>query len=134
MMSPKEQEPQARQCHILGPRSIFLTVSFDDDQCLLTQGLSGVEVDNDDDIMMLTEAELKGCCTKPLSIRVDFPGVTAISSEILLNIMIEEVIGWDMKNNKATGEAELFGKPFSLSLSIEEHGRRTLHGHMMTWI
>jgi hypothetical protein len=41
--------------HVFGTGSIFLTVSFDDDNCYLTQVLSGVQVDNDDDISTLTQ-------------------------------------------------------------------------------
>jgi hypothetical protein len=45
--------------HVFGTGSMFLTVSFDDGNCYLTQVLSGVQVDNDDDISTLMEAELK---------------------------------------------------------------------------
>jgi hypothetical protein len=50
--------------HVFGTGSAFLTVSFDDDSCFLTKVLSGVQVDNDDDVSTLTEAELKERSTK----------------------------------------------------------------------
>jgi hypothetical protein len=50
--------------HVFGTGSVFLTVSFDDNNCFLTQVLSGAQVDNDDDISTLTEAKFKECSTK----------------------------------------------------------------------
>jgi hypothetical protein len=93
--------------HVFGTGSVFLTASFDDDSCFLTQVLSGVQVDNDDDISMLTEAELKEHSTKQSQIRLDFPGVTTLNFEMPLQILVEEVVGWDMQRVKATKKSRV---------------------------
>jgi hypothetical protein len=60
--------------HVFRTGNVFLTVRFDDDSCFLTQVLAGVQVDNDDDVSMLTEDELKERCKMWSQIRLDFPG------------------------------------------------------------
>ena len=120
--------------HYFGTGSIFLTVSFDDDNCLLTQILSGVEVDDDTDLYVLSEADLKARSDKRTEIRLQFPGVTAINFEMLLRILTEEVVGWDMILNCPTENPGYFGLCEAFSLAIEEQGRKSLHGHMTLWI
>jgi hypothetical protein len=108
--------------HVFGTGSIFLTVSFDDDSCFLTQALAGQQVDNDDDASTLTEDELKECCKKRSQIRLDFPGITALNFEMLLQILVEEVVGWDMRNGEPTKKAGHFG----ILSSIFVFSRRTM--------
>jgi hypothetical protein len=93
--------------HVFGAGSIFLTVSFDDDSCFLTQVLSGVQVDNYDDISTLTEADPKECSTKRSQTRLDIPEVTALNFEMLLQILVEEVVGWDMRRDEATKKSRV---------------------------
>ena len=120
--------------HVFGTGSIFLTVSFDDDCCYLTQVLSGVEVDDDVNISTLTEEELKERCKERTGMRLEFPGVTALNFEMLLQILVEEVVGWDMRKDKRMQKPGYFGICEAFSLSIEEQGRKSLHGHMTAWI
>ena len=54
--------------------------------------------------------------------------------EMLLHIIAEEAIGWDMRNNKVTDKPGYFGIPYALSKSTEEQGRTTLHSHWQIWI
>jgi hypothetical protein len=120
--------------HAFGTGSIFLTVSFDDDCCYLTQVLSGVQVDDDVDISTLTEDELKEWCKKCTAIRLDFPGITALNFKMCLQILVEEVVGWDMRKDQRTKKPGYFGICLAFLLSIEEQGRKSLHGHMTAWI
>lgn len=48
--------------------------------------------------------------------------------------MTEEVVGWDMWHNQPAEKPGLFGKGHAFSPSVEEQGRKTLHGHMILWI
>ena len=54
--------------------------------------------------------------------------------EMLLDILIFEVIGWDMKNNRPTEHVGYYGVPEGLSFAVEQQGRKTLHVHMSIWI
>ena len=120
--------------HYFGTGCIFLTVSFDDDNCLLTQVMSGVQVDDDTDLRSLSDMDLKERSEKRTEIRLKFPGVTAINFEMLLRILTEEVVGWDMAGNCPTETPGYFGRCLAFSLAIEEQGRKSLHGHMTLWI
>jgi hypothetical protein len=120
--------------HVFGTGSVFLAASFDDDSCFLTQVVSGVQVDNDDDVSTLMEAELKECSTKRSQMRLQFPGVTALNFEMLSQTLVEEVVCWDMRRHLTTKKAGYFGGCLAFSLSVEEQGWKTLHGHMTAWI
>jgi hypothetical protein len=65
---------------------------------------------------------------------LEFPGVTALNFEMLLRILVEEVVGWDMRKDKRMKKPGYFGICQAFSLSIEEQGRKSLHGHMTAWI
>ena len=52
----------------------------------------------------------------------------------MLEIVIEEVIGWDLKKNEARPEGGLFGIPLAFTASTEEQGRKTLHTHFLIWL
>ena len=86
--------------HHFGIASIWLTVSFDDKNSWLMQVFSGIRVDGDTDIAMLTDKECHQLCTNRNKIRLDYPGLAALNFEASLEILMEEVIGWDMRNNK----------------------------------
>ena len=63
-----------------------------------------------------------------------FPGFAAANYEMLLNILLEEVVGWDKRNNRSTEKEGLFGMCEAICLALEEQGRKSLHGHMTLWI
>jgi hypothetical protein len=53
----------------------------------------------------------------------------------MLDIVIEEVIGWDLKErHPRTDIVGLFGIPKAFTASVEEQGRKTLHSHIQIWI
>ena len=128
--------------HHFGMGSVFLTCTFDDENSLIMNVLSG----EDDDGRLteeLTDGEVTGNAKKRKGIRLEYPGLAAINFEVLFEILMEEVIGWDMKKNKPkmkkVGKNEVrvkgyFGDVFALSFAIEEQGRKTLHVHMTLWI
>ena len=45
-------------------------------------------------------------------------------------IVVEEVIGWDMRTNRSTGKVGFFGVCEALSIAFEEQGRKSIHGHI----
>ena len=120
--------------HHFGIGSIFLTVTFDDDCNLLMQVMSGVEVDDNRDVDAMEDSELGSREEKRKEIRLKFPGMASMQYEMLLNIVMEEVVGWDMRRNKPTEKPGYFGECEAVALATEEQGRKTLHGHMTLWI
>ena len=118
----------------LGIGSWFLTVTFDDDNSFLMQVISGKEIDKGLSIESLTDEQLKQMAKERTALRLNFPGLTSHHFEVLLNIVIEEAIGWDMNNGKPTTENGLFGKCRAFSIAVEEQGRKTLHAHCIIWI
>lgn len=121
--------------HHFGIGSIWLTVSFDDHNSWIMQAYSGFEpIDDGTDPHSLTDEECRKRCTKRQELRVGFPGLSGLYFEMMLEILCEEVIGWDMKNHKPTDQAGYFGDVIALCLAIEEQARKTLHGHFTIWI
>ena len=120
--------------HHFSTGSVFLTAAFDDENCILTQILSNERIDTNEDISTLSDAVLEKKRSEREVLRYKIPGVTAINFEMLLDIMVKEVVGWDMGSNEATEKPGFFGECEAFSLAVEEQGRRTLHGHMTLWI
>lgn len=121
--------------HHLGMGSVFLTVTFDDENSLLLQVMTGVRLDKEENIDDLSDEELSKRAEKRRMIRFDFPGAAALNFEILLNILLEEVICWDINSNEAiNGKSGLFGQVKGLAFAVEEQGRKTLHVHFILWI
>ena len=120
--------------HHFGIASIWLTVSFDDKNSWLMQVFSGITVDGDTDIAMLTDKECHQLCTNRNKIRLDYPGLAAINFEASLEILMEEVIGWDMRNNKAMKHVGFFGRPECVTMAVKEQSRKTLHAHFQIWL
>lgn len=120
--------------HYNGSGSIFLTVTFDDENSILMQILSGEYVETQEDIETLSEEALKQIQRDRRQIRLKYPGFAAIHFEMLLEILVEEVVGWSMKENRPTEKPGLFGVCEAFCMAVEEQGRKTLHAHMTIWI
>jgi len=120
--------------HHFGIGSVFLTVSFDDENSFLLQVLSREEVDDDTPVEHLSDDELAKRAARRRELRLEFPGLASMNFEMLLQVLTEEVVGWDIRRNCATDAAGLFGICEALTMAIEEQGRKTLHVHMTIWI
>ena len=120
--------------HHFGQASVFLTATFDDENSFLMQVLTGELVDDVEDIASLSDSELESRGVKRRTLRLNFPGIAAINFEILMDILVEEVVGWDRKKSCKMTQKGLFGEPFAFTYCVEEQGRKTLHAHMSIWI
>ena len=120
--------------HHFGTVSYFLTVTPDDNNSLIVQILSGVQIDDDTPIGSLTDAELAERARERTKLRIKFPGLCAYFFELALEIILEEVVGWDLEKGVAREGGGLFGIPEAFTATIEEQGRKTLHGHIQVWI
>ena len=100
----------------------FLTVTFDNENSLLIQVLSGEEVDNDKDVTSLEDVEFRKRKRERRQICLQYPDIVALHFEILLNILVEEVMGWSMRENKPTSRPGIFGMCQAFCLTMEEQG------------
>ena len=120
--------------HEFGLSSVFLTFCPDDDNSFFLQMFSGVLIDDETPVSNLTDEQLLKRAKQRTELRIKNPGLCALFFEFVLEIIIEEVIGWNMKDGKARERGGLFGMPEAFVFAIEEQGRRTLHGHAQVWI
>ena len=121
--------------HHFGIPSYFFTVTPDDDNSFLLQVYSGTRIDQNVPVSSLTDEMLEAKAKERTTLRIKYPGVCALLFEEFLRIIIEEVIGWNMKDNTARSDKRgLFGEPTAFIASIEEQGRRTLHVHFQIWV
>ena len=115
--------------HHFGMSSVWLT-TFDDENSFLMQIMSGSRIDDDTPVDELTDQEVcnraEGCC----ELRIKFPGLATLNFEILLEILMSEVIGWDMQKNCPNGKQGYCGYPEALNSGFEEQGRWTVHVYM----
>jgi soluble cytochrome b562 len=67
-------------------------------------------------------------------IRVKYPGYCTQDFDSVLKIVIEHVIGWDLKTDSGKQNAGAFGDCEAWYTPVEEQGRKTLHSHFLIWI
>lgn len=61
-------------------------------------------------------------------IRCKYPGLCALNFEMLLDVLLDKLVG---DNPSKTG---IFGILEAFALAVEEQGRKTLHGHILVYI
>ena len=127
------QDGEAHQ-HYFGLPHFFLTTTPDDDNSFLVQVYAQTFIDDDTPVSQLTDEELRSRSSLRTELRIKHPGLCAFYYQLVLDIVIEEVIGWDVKKQSARPEGGLFGKPLAFTASTEEQGRTTLHTHFQLWI
>jgi len=120
--------------HHFGMASVFLTVSPDDNNSWVVQLLAGVKTDDGEDVSQMTDEELEQRAKARTDLRIGFPGLCAFCCELVLEIVIEEVIGWDLENHCPREEGGLLGIPEAFSGAGEEQGRGSLHTHFQIWL
>ena len=120
--------------HHFGQGGIFLTVSPDDANSFLVQVYAGVILDPEEDVTQLPDKVLSARAKQRNELRLRFPGLTAYIFECLLDIVIEEVVGWDLRTNKPREDFDFYiAKPAAFIAAVEEQGRLTVHAHMQVW-
>ena len=120
--------------HYFGSPSVFLTVS-PCDECSFRVRLYA----NNEEHKMMTIEDMIGDerkCVLDLKVRKEVrmksPGACALEFESIMQIVLECMIGWDMKER--VGKKGIFGIPIAVGNTSEEQMRFTLHAHMEIWI
>ena len=62
-----------------------------------------------------------------------YPGACSLEYQNVMNIVIESLFQWDIKNQKSKGPG-IFGTTVAFAPADEEQGRKTLHRHIQLWI
>jgi hypothetical protein len=110
-------------------------VTPDNDNSIIVQTFTGCFVDADNQpVHTLSDAEIARRGIERTKIQLKYPGACVHFFELVLDIVIEEVIGWDQKKGGLTENGSLFGTPWAFSLAEEEQGHGMLHMHIQIWI
>jgi len=64
----------------------------------------------------------------------DNPVAAALNFERVLNVLIEDILGWDLGRKAPRRGGGLFGIPKAWLRVVEEQGRLTLHTHLLLWV
>jgi hypothetical protein len=116
-----------------GLGSIFLTVTPDDSNCFHIN------------IYVLSKCKDPPTCLDDLAgidadfemshkIRQEYPGLCAFDFQQITELLFAHIFGWDEANQKSKPGGGAFGILEGWSDSIEEQGRKTLHGHFILWV
>jgi hypothetical protein len=65
--------------------------------------------------------------------RLAYPGACSLEFQSLMQILIETLFKWDVKNQKSKGVG-IFGTVIAYAPADEEQGRKTLHRHWQVWV
>lgn len=127
------QDGEAHQ-HQFGLSHYFLTVTPYDDNSYLVQVYSNHNIDDDTPVSSLSDEELQQRAKLRTELRIQHPGICAYFYELMMDILLEEVIGWDMKKRQPRPQGGLLGIPQAFTATTEEQGRTTLHTHFQVWV
>jgi len=65
--------------------------------------------------------------------RLKYPGACSLEYQNLKQIIIETLLQWDTKNQRAKGKG-ILGRVLAFAPADEEQGRITLHSHWQIWL
>ena len=120
--------------HKYGVSSYFMTFAPDDDNSYLIQVFANNIIDDDRQLSSLDDEELTIRAKKRTQLRLRYPGFAAYNFELMLNLVIDEIIGWNLETGHPKPEGGYLGTPVAYLVGIEEQGRRSLHAHIQVWI
>jgi hypothetical protein len=128
----------AMQCNFGFP-SVFFTVTYSDDNSFLIEVMAnGKRAKTDSisipEIIRLEEEDIKANVKKRKATRVKYPGLCALNYEMLTDIIIKCLIGWDETKGASSENYGLFGTAEAYFLATEEQSRKTLHAHFLIWL
>ena len=124
-----------------GPGSVFVTVC-PCDECSFRVKMYAMYQDHQEvpTIEDMTEEECILDLDLRQKIRSMYPGLCALEYKSVMEIVLLDLLGWDIKNKKPREDenGNVVGGIFSIleawALSDEEQGRKTLHGHLIAHI
>ena len=91
-------------CHYFGLPAWFLTVTPDDNNSFIIEVMARKTSLSERKADELSDEELKCLIQKRVEMRLRHPGICAFVFEMVIDTMIETVIGWDTKKNEPNGK------------------------------
>ena len=121
--------------HHFGTASYFLTVNPDDETSYVVQIYSQQIIDDNISAIFQEDENILERSQSRQQLRIKVPGICAFYFELIVEIIIEEILCWDLqKEQPLNDKVGLFGETEAFTLSIEEQARKTLHAHIQIWI
>lgn len=116
-----------------GNPSIFLTVSPDDTNCFNHLIFDTRENYNEYLASCIPEAA-DIFYRKTKEFRMNYPGISAIYFDYIIEIISKDIIGWDFNKGESMEGGGIFGVCNAAIIAIEEQGRKSLHMHILVWV
>jgi hypothetical protein len=116
----------------LGPPSIFFTVA-PGDECSFRVQLYSNPAMQQLPFPTMSESACIGNIVLRAKLRMENPGACAREFNSLMEIIMECLIGWDVKRGKQTRKG-IFGEVLGWADATEEQARKSLHSHMLLFI
>ena len=116
--------------HYCGCPKVLFTISFDDALDTRIMALAGRKDSLQwlDSLKKKSPTEIATALEETNSIRMKYPGLCALTFDMLLGVILDKVVG---SNEKRIG---VFGELDAFAAAIEEQGRKTLHAHIIVCI
>ena len=120
---------------IFGMPATMFTVTIEDGFNFRVRVMANAEEGTKEPANHLVSAEnLREFGKECASTRINYPGLCAIDFERMLDIIIEDLIGWDTSTRENKKNFGLFGDIDAWTYAVEEQGRKTLHAHFLLWV
>ena len=112
-----------------------MTVNPDDENSYVVQIYSQQIIDDNISAIFQQDEEILKRSQSRQQLQIKVPGICAFYFELIIEIIIEEVLCWDLQNKQPLNNKEgLFGETEAFALSIEDQARKTLQAHLQIWI
>jgi hypothetical protein len=111
-----------------GKASIWLTISPDDAKCFKVMWYALGPKESAPNASAIPQG------TKRFKLLSKHPMAAALNFQRILEIVIEDIVGWSLKNKRPYRRGGLFGVPKAWLRVVEEQSRLTLHTHMLIWL
>jgi hypothetical protein len=82
---------------------LFLTVTFDDKNSLILQVMSCDTINDNTNLLDISDADLVSRADKRKQLQLNHPGLGSMCFEVLGELVSKKVIGWNMRNHVSTG-------------------------------
>ena len=130
----KERNKMFAMIAMHGLPAVFFTVTPEDLENFRIRVYASLSGVSEPPSPNATPEELERDFDLCVDMRRKYPGLCAFDFEQVLDIIIEDVLGWDVDKRKSQTEGGAFGRLNGWYIAVEEQGRKTLHAHMLLWV
>ena len=123
-------------CHSYGDMCYFLTVTPDEENNIVLQVYSGSDIDLSckKDLSKVDTSVLRDKAVLRQKLSCKYPGYSSYYFEQVVDMVVLDIIGWDVSRGKPCPNGGFFGVPDAYIGAVEEQGRSRLHIHFGVWV